>query len=196
MLDPHDARTAVATDWMKVETKPFVDEGSLHLDGEDSAVPGEVVQLSGSLTQYGVDVPIRWPMSTKWFGDGVFVGDPLEAPRSARAAVDPATGKVTILRAGDVTLSLTVNGRTATHLIRVSGQPSPTAVPTRPAVPTSSPSVIPTEPSAVTPIPSAMGSAGSSRPASPTAPTQPDDDSSALPLPDRDQLLALPRTGC
>ncbi|MEA5657812.1 MAG: hypothetical protein R5N93_05550 [Cutibacterium granulosum] len=29
---------------MKVETKPFVDEGSLHLDGEDSAVPGEVGQ--------------------------------------------------------------------------------------------------------------------------------------------------------
>lgn len=44
MLDPHDARTAVATDWMKVETNPFVDEGSLHLDGEDSAVPGEVGQ--------------------------------------------------------------------------------------------------------------------------------------------------------
>ena len=33
----------------------------------------------------------------------------------------------------------------------------------------------------------------SSSPASPTAPTQPDDDSS-LPLPDRDQLLALPGT--
>ncbi|MEA5652768.1 MAG: hypothetical protein R5N74_07105, partial [Cutibacterium granulosum] len=28
------------------------------------------------------------------------------------------------------------------------------------------------------------------------APTQPDDGSSAFPLPDRDQLLALPRTGC
>lgn len=195
-VDPHVARTAAATDWMKIETKPFVDEGSLHLDGEDSAVPGEVVQLSGSLTQYGVEVPIRWPMSTKWFGDGVFVGDPLKAPRSARAAVDPATGKVTILRTGDVTLSLTVNGRTATHLIHVSEQLSPTASPTQSAAPASSPVVIPTGPSTVTPIPSAMGSAGSSSPASSTAPTQPDDGSSALPLPDRDQLLALPRTGC
>ncbi|PSL04662.1 calcineurin-like phosphoesterase family protein [Haloactinopolyspora alba] len=65
-------------------------------------------------------VPVDWPVSAQWGGDRVFVGPAADAPADAVVAVDPDAGTVVGLRAGTASLSVTVNGETATKDITVS----------------------------------------------------------------------------
>ncbi|MFI9484986.1 phosphodiester glycosidase family protein [Promicromonospora sp. NPDC052451] len=79
--------------------------------GESGAV-GAVVLQDGTR-----EVPVAWPVSATWGGEGVCVTDERgraalrECPRGAVLALDPATHEVTALRSGEATVRVTVNGR-------------------------------------------------------------------------------------
>src|SRR5699024_11481847 len=92
-----------------------------------------VGEVSASFTQDGRTVPVQWPVTAQWGGQGVQVttgssdtgedeqqistvaaGQPREqTDTSAVVRVNPATGEITGLRPGTATLQVTVNGRTA-----------------------------------------------------------------------------------
>lgn len=58
------------------------------------------------------------PVSAAWAGERVHIGSG-RAPARAVAAYNPATGKVTGLRSGTGTLTVTVNGVTRTITLTV-----------------------------------------------------------------------------
>ena len=65
-------------------------------------------------------------MSADWTGSpNVHIGDPDRATRRHVAAYDPATGTLTALRRGTVTLAVTVNGVTERAEIRVAAAGAP-----------------------------------------------------------------------
>src|SRR5699024_4456615 len=91
--------------------------------------------------QDGRTVPVQWPVTAQWGGQGVQVttgssdtgedeqqistvaaGQPREqTDTSAVVRVNPATGEITGLRPGTATLQVTVNGRTAQSTVEVAG---------------------------------------------------------------------------
>lgn len=108
--------------WLAAETRPWVDEVSLEAAG---VVPlGESSSATASFTQDGRTVPVAWPVTAQWGGDGVQVVDGNQqferaAAQDAVIRFNPSTGEITALRPGTAKLSVTVNGRTATQKVTV-----------------------------------------------------------------------------
>lgn len=108
--------------WLAAETRPWVDEVSLEAAG---VVPlGETGSASASFKQDGRTVPVVWPVTAQWGGDGVQVVDGSQqferaAAQDAVIRFNPSTGEITALRPGTAELSVTVNGRTATQKVTV-----------------------------------------------------------------------------
>lgn len=104
-----------AADWLLADVNPVTD--SMAAVGDGQVTVGTSDELRATLTQPGGRVvPVGWPMSVSWAGDGVHVvRDGERAPRRAVASYDPATGELVGLRAG--TGSLTV--RTGTGELEV-----------------------------------------------------------------------------
>ncbi len=108
--------------WLAAETRPWVDEVSLEAAG---VVPlGESSSATASFTQDGRTVPVAWPVTAQWGGDGVQVVDGSQqveraAAQDAVIRFNPSTGEITALRPGTAKLSVTVNGRTATQQVTV-----------------------------------------------------------------------------
>lgn len=127
------------TDWMHVETHAWVDEGSLSIQAPAEAEAGQSITVDAGFTQEGIEIPVRWPVSHAWAGDGFFVGDPEDAPAEAMAVLDPITRELTFAdnASGEMTLNLTVNGATTSHtftLPKADDEPEPeTAVSTNTA---------------------------------------------------------------
>lgn len=98
--------------WARVQIRPHVDELAVSMP---SVAVGASVPVSTTITQGSRTFPLAYPVSAAWSGERVHVGT-TPAPATAVAAYDPATGKVTGLRTGTGTLTVTVNGvsRTAT----------------------------------------------------------------------------------
>ncbi|MDN4613030.1 phosphodiester glycosidase family protein [Leifsonia sp. F6_8S_P_1B] len=116
------------TRWMRAEIKPRVD--SLRLTAPAVLTAGETAAVSATLVQDGTrEVPVAWPVSAQWGGDGVVVDDGLGTKLEKAVAatgvlrVNPETGEVTALAAGTATLTVTVNGVTATADVRVAAAP-------------------------------------------------------------------------
>jgi len=66
-------------------------------------------------------VPVAFPLSADWTGSpGVHIGEADRAKHRHVATLDPATGMLTALRPGTVTLAVTVNGTTRQVRIEVS----------------------------------------------------------------------------
>ncbi|WP_165818031.1 phosphodiester glycosidase family protein [Microbacterium sp. Gd 4-13] len=109
--------------WLEVETKPRVDENGLTISAPASLGTRESASLSAEFIQDaghdGRTVPVAWPVSSRWGGSGVHVGDADDAPADAVVAVDPDAGTVTGLRGGIASIEVTVNGRTASASIEV-----------------------------------------------------------------------------
>lgn len=109
-------------DWLAAETRPWVDEISLETS---RAVPlGESSQVTASFVQDGRTVPVAWPVTAQWGGEGVQVTDGSEQSEEAtdeNAVIrfNPVSGQITALRPGTAKLSVTVNGRTATQEVTV-----------------------------------------------------------------------------
>ncbi|MGJ6979116.1 phosphodiester glycosidase family protein [Aestuariimicrobium soli] len=104
------------TGWLKAETHARVD--ALSLTAPSTLALGETAPVSATVLQDGTRrVPVAWPVSAVWGGDGVAVagGD----TSSAVIVVDPATGTVKAVDHGQARLTVTVNGVTAVQTITV-----------------------------------------------------------------------------
>ncbi|WP_063729538.1 phosphodiester glycosidase family protein [Streptomyces sp. RTd22] len=105
-------------DWVSVQTRAHVDGLTVTAPaelraGQDADITASVIQGEGAGAR---TVPVGGPLSADWTGSRhVYVGKVSRARHPARyvAAFDPATGKLTALRPGTATLTVTVNGATA-----------------------------------------------------------------------------------
>jgi 3',5'-cyclic AMP phosphodiesterase CpdA len=127
-IDPHATRAPVDTrhraapetrsahPWMRVEFRPHVD--GLALDEVGRLSVGDETEVGATVTQNGTSVPVGYPVSADWSGaDGVHIGPADGAHSRDIAAYDPETEVLTALRPGTGSLSVTVNGETATRQI-------------------------------------------------------------------------------
>lgn len=80
---------------------------------------GETAPAGATVGQDGRRVPVSYPVSADWSGDGVHVGAPDTAPAGAVAAFEPASGVLTGLREGSGALQVTVNGVSRTAEVAV-----------------------------------------------------------------------------
>jgi len=101
--------------WARVQIRPHVDE--LTVSAPTVAV-GATSPVTTTVTQGTRSFPLAYPVSAAWSGDGVHVGAG-NAPGSAVAAYDPATGRLTGLRPGTGTLTVVVNGVSRTARVTV-----------------------------------------------------------------------------
>ncbi|MFC6712864.1 phosphodiester glycosidase family protein [Branchiibius cervicis] len=109
---PGTARTR----WLQVQTHARVD--SLSLQAPVAVRVGGSGTVSATITQDGDrKVPVTWPVTATWGGDGVRVGS--DRDRHAVLRLDPATGAITGLRPGTATLTVTVNGAHAAARVTV-----------------------------------------------------------------------------
>ncbi len=98
-------------DWISVQTRAHTDQ--LTLDAPPTLRPGQSGGVKASVTQGARQVPVAFPVSADWTGSpNLYIGDPDDARPRHVAAYDPETGELTALRAGSVTLAVTVNGVT------------------------------------------------------------------------------------
>lgn len=139
-----DPTTADRVGWLAAETKPRVD--SISLEAPGSLAPGQSADVAASFTQGERTVPVGWPATAQWGGDGVVVDSGAEvalqqatgAKVSAQSVksgvpeaasdvvrVNPATGQITAENPGTAVLEVTVNGKTAKATVEVAGEEPP-----------------------------------------------------------------------
>ncbi|SNT15961.1 Calcineurin-like phosphoesterase [Asanoa hainanensis] len=97
--------------WIEAEVNPHVD--AVTLAAPATVAVGTPAVVSASLTQPGGRlVPVAPPVTAQWSGSAdMHVGSAIGIRPGDRAWFDPATGRLTALRAdGSVTLAVTVNG--------------------------------------------------------------------------------------
>lgn len=185
-VDPSVSGDAPATEWLQVQTRPHIEEDSLAITAPDAVAVGDTTEMSAAFTQDGTEMPVSWPMSRCWSGDGVHVGDAADAPDGTKAVIDPDTQAITFLpqESGEVTVELTVNGHSATHTFTVTGStptPSVTPSPDPTNEPSPTPSLSPTP--SVSPAPSKTP-APSEEPAPTRAPEPTDSPEPGHPAPE------------
>lgn len=138
--------TADRVGWMAAETKPHVD--SISVDAPSSMAPGQSADIAAEFTQGERTVPVGWPATAQWGGDGVVVDAGAEvdmqkatgvkvhaqtegtsAPEAASDVVriNPATGEITAENPGTAVVEVTVNGKTAKATVEVAGDEPPPA---------------------------------------------------------------------
>lgn len=125
------------TRWLQAETHAHVDASADPVAGgngvelsvdETTLQVGQHTTASGSFYQDGIGtIPIGWPVSAQWGGDGATIqgstGTALE--RVAKVVrYNPDTHELTALAPGTATLSVTVNGVTSTKKITVEAAPN------------------------------------------------------------------------
>ncbi|MFJ2645761.1 phosphodiester glycosidase family protein [Streptomyces sp. NPDC087420] len=122
-------------DWISVQTRAHTD--ALTLDTPAVLTPGHHARVAANVTQGSRQVPVAFPLSADWTGSpNVLIGDGRQGAGDRQAvshrpgvrdrhaaAFDPATGTLTALRPGTVTLAVTVNGvtRSARTVIAATG---------------------------------------------------------------------------
>lgn len=100
-----------APTWIGAQVRPHVDE--LTLTAPASVTVGSLAQVSASLKQGTRVVPAAYPASVRWSGSpSLHVGSRLGVKPWHVAVLDPATGTLTALRAGQIVVAVTVNGVT------------------------------------------------------------------------------------
>jgi hypothetical protein len=105
-------RPVADSPWLRAEVLARVD--TIALSAPETLAVGESGDVSATVDQdEGRIVPVTWPMSAQWGGERVHVGSASTAGSDAVVAYDPASGTVTALRSGQATLTVTVNGETA-----------------------------------------------------------------------------------
>ncbi|MET9666577.1 phosphodiester glycosidase family protein [Streptomyces sp. NPDC006475] len=108
-------------DWVSVQTRAHVD--ALTLEAPTSLPPGNSADVRATVVQGTRTVPVAFPVSADWTGSlNLYIGDPDDARRRHAAAFDPATGRLTALRPGTVTLAVTVGGNTRSVELRIARQ--------------------------------------------------------------------------
>lgn len=98
-------------DWVSVQTRPHVD--ALDLTAPAALRPGGTGTAQAVVVQGTRRVPVAFPLSADWTGSSnLHIGPAHEARGRHVASFDPATGRVTALRPGTFTLTVTVSGTT------------------------------------------------------------------------------------
>ncbi|MFD1859339.1 phosphodiester glycosidase family protein [Aeromicrobium camelliae] len=124
-------------EWLAAETRPWVDELALEAPGH--LMVGQSADVAATLMQDGREVPVAWPVTSQWAGDGVAVDDgrglAAAAATDAVVRVNPSTGQLTALQPGTATVSVTVNGRSAQLAVEVVADPAQPEVPEQPGEP-------------------------------------------------------------
>ncbi|SDJ46874.1 phosphodiester glycosidase family protein [Streptomyces indicus] len=112
--EQHEARQRPwrgGPDWISVQTRADTDR--LTLTAPQTLRPGQSGPVEATVVQGARQVPVAFPVSADWTGSpNLHIGDPDEARPRHVAAYDPDTGRLTALRAGGITLAVTVNGVT------------------------------------------------------------------------------------
>lgn len=79
------------------------------------------MKVTATVTQGARSVPVAFPLAADWTGSpNVRIGDRDGARHRHAAVFDPATGTLTALRPGTVTLAVTVNGTTQRTQVHIS----------------------------------------------------------------------------
>ncbi|GAA1722526.1 phosphodiester glycosidase family protein [Isoptericola hypogeus] len=111
-LDPSSSAEAGDGDpraWFSWEVNARA--GSVAVSGPEELAVGTSGALSALVTQDDIrEVPVEWPVSSRWGGDRVFVGAAEDAPSGAVLALDPDTHAVTAVAPGRATVQVEVNG--------------------------------------------------------------------------------------
>jgi hypothetical protein len=102
--------------WLRWEVNTRAE--SVTVSGPRSLEVGESAEVSAVVVQDETrEVPVAWPVSSAWGGERVCSTDETgraalrECPRGTVLALDPDTHELTALRAGEATVTVTVNGR-------------------------------------------------------------------------------------
>ena len=76
--------------WFAAETKPWVDE--ISVEAPETMTPGQTAEVAAQFQQDGRTVPVGWPVTSQWGGDGVIVdgGDQAVGGSSAAAVARDA----------------------------------------------------------------------------------------------------------
>ncbi|WP_406314004.1 phosphodiester glycosidase family protein [Streptosporangium sp. NBC_01639] len=107
--------------WIGAQVRPHVDELTLTVPG--SVEVGRQGHVSATLTQAGRTVPVAYPVSADWSGSpNLHIGTRAGAKPRHAAVLDPATGTLTVLRPGQVTVAVTVNGVTRQVTVALSAR--------------------------------------------------------------------------
>ncbi|NUT09201.1 MAG: multidrug transporter [Nonomuraea sp.] len=102
---------ADAPGWIGAQVRPHVDE--LTLTAPATVAVGVPAPVTASLRQGDRTVPAAYPVSVTWSGSpGLHVGTRATAKPWHVAVLDPASGTLTALRTGQVTVAVTVSGVT------------------------------------------------------------------------------------
>ncbi|MFC0628189.1 phosphodiester glycosidase family protein [Kribbella deserti] len=97
--------------WLKLELRPHVD--ALELNAPASVKVNASAPAGATVVQDNRRVPVAFPVSADWSGSSLLhLGPAREAPFWSVAAFDPASGQLTGLRPGTITLTVTVNNTT------------------------------------------------------------------------------------
>ncbi|WP_258050198.1 phosphodiester glycosidase family protein [Streptomyces finlayi] len=115
-----------APDWVSAQTRAHVD--ALALDAPSALATGQRVEVTATVTQGARRVPVTFPLSADWTASpNVHIGTESGARPRHTAVLDPTTGTLTALRAGAVTLAVTVNGTTSRADIRITAEEAASA---------------------------------------------------------------------
>ncbi|MEO3868036.1 phosphodiester glycosidase family protein [Nonomuraea sp. B12E4] len=102
---------ADAPEWIGTQVRPHVDDLTLTVPA--SVGVGSPATVTAAVEQGGRTVPAAYPVSVTWSGSpDLHIGSARTARPRDVAALDPATGTLTALRKGRVTVAVTVSGVT------------------------------------------------------------------------------------
>ncbi|MDA0184547.1 phosphodiester glycosidase family protein [Solirubrobacter phytolaccae] len=111
-----DRSEKASQQWITADVRAFAQSATLTAPealevGDSTQLEGSIVQPSGVLPGSRV-VPLRYPMSVRWSGsENLAIGTDAAAAKAAgkAAILDPATRKLTALKSGEVTVTVTVD---------------------------------------------------------------------------------------
>lgn len=132
--DPEVVADRIA--WLRAETKPWVDQLNLSVEGQTGDTirlkPGQQLTLTSTFSQGNRQVPVQWPVSHQWKADNVSLTSATPEAGDEPLRFDPATGQLTWLSTGVGSLTLTVNGvaKTVTVVAEHPTAPNPSKLPT------------------------------------------------------------------
>ncbi|MEV0407113.1 phosphodiester glycosidase family protein [Actinoallomurus sp. NPDC050550] len=124
-VDPHPARVRAglpnpgARGWLEAESRPLIDGIELSAPEQVPAGGSGQVAATGVTSGFGLKFPLRYPASVTWSGGpGLMVTSSPKEAKAARhrrdvlAILDPATGTLTAVRPGTVTVTVTSGPQT------------------------------------------------------------------------------------
>ncbi|GGL12423.1 hypothetical protein Sme01_69430 [Sphaerisporangium melleum] len=115
-------------DWLTARVNPLLDTITLTAPGTLAAGASAQVSATGGTTAFGLTFPLRYPASVTWSGDRALAvaADAAAAKAAARghgvvAVLDLSSGRLTAVRPGRATLTVTAGDRAASAQVTVTG---------------------------------------------------------------------------